>query len=80
MANNDERLIRSRELRDRLAKLLRSERDFLERIAARVGQMGQGSGDGGFATLSDPVDKRLKFLLADVRKSRQAVERLLARS
>jgi hypothetical protein len=78
MANEDERRDRRRALQDRLAALHRSERDFLERMAARAGRSEQGSGDDGSALLTDPLSKRLKFLLADVRKSREAVERQLA--
>jgi hypothetical protein len=78
MADDNERLVRRRELRDRLAELVRTEKDFLERIAARERRPRPGSGAGVPASPTDPLGKRLMFLLADVRKSREAVERQLA--
>ena len=66
-------------MEDRLARLKRTENDFLERIADRELRVRQGSSGGAHSTATDPIRKRLLFLLADVRKSRQVVERQLAR-
>ena len=65
-------------LEARLAHLVRTENDYLERISARELRVGQRPHRSGRQTLSDPVRERLEFLLADVRKNREAVERRLA--
>jgi len=65
-------------LEARLAHLLRTENDYLERITARELRMRGRPHRNGRQTLTDPVRERLEFLLRDVRKDREAVELRLA--
>jgi len=65
-------------LEARLAHLLRTENDYLERITARELRMRERPDRNRRRALTDPVRERLVFLLADVRKDRAAVELRLA--